>query len=187
MSSAACAVCHYGCMLHHTCLLTHPSSFLFRNQPTQSTMSTSNKSTSINVSDIPRFTRCNFQAWKDKMVGVFMISKVYDIVKGDTTKLDETKCPKMPSTPPLITGEMSNTDAEKAACYWTQFNVQMNQYLSLPHLFLPDSRSPVGFLLDSYQISTNFPKRHFHIFFHVPSYWTPTGLLLDSYWTPAGL
>ena len=74
-------------------------------------MSSSNKSTSINVSNIPRFTRRNFQAWKDKMVGIFMISKVYDVVKGDTTKPDETKRPKMPSTPPLITGEMSNTDA----------------------------------------------------------------------------
>jgi len=91
-------------------------------------MSSSNKSTSINVSDIPCFTGRNFQAWKDKMVGVFMISKVYDIVKGDTTKPDETERPKMPSTPPLITSEMSSMDAEKAACYWTQFNIQMNYY-----------------------------------------------------------
>jgi len=91
-------------------------------------MSSYNKSTSINVSDIPRFTRHKFQAWKDKMVGVFMISKVYDVVKGDTTKPDETKCPKMPSTPPIITGKMSNVDAEKTARYWTQFNVQMNYY-----------------------------------------------------------
>jgi len=78
-------------------------------------MSSYNKATSINVSDIPHFTRCNFQAWKDKMVSVFMISKVYDVVKGDTTKPDETKRPKMPSTPPLITSEMSTSDAEKAA------------------------------------------------------------------------
>jgi len=91
-------------------------------------MSSSNKSTSINVSDIPRFTRRNFQAWKDKMVSVFMISKVYNVVKGDTTKPDETKHPKMPSTPPLITSEMSSVDTEKATCYWTQFNVQMNYY-----------------------------------------------------------
>jgi len=57
------------------------------------------------------------------------------------------------------------------------------QYFSLLHLFLPDSRSPVGFLLDSYWISTIFPKRHFHNFFIS----LPTGLLLDSYWTPTGL
>ena len=61
------------------------------------------------------------------------------------------------------------------------------QYLSLPHLFLLDSGSPVGFLLDCYWISTNFLKRDFHIFFHFPSYWTPTRLLLDSHWTPIGL
>ena len=91
-------------------------------------MSSFNKSTSINVSNIPCFTRRNFQAWKDKMVGVFMISKVYDIVKGDTTKPAETQHPKMPTTPPVITGEMSNMDTEKAARYWTQFNVQMNYY-----------------------------------------------------------
>jgi len=91
-------------------------------------MSSSNKSTSINVSDIPRFTGRNFQAWKDKMVGVFMIAKVYDVIKGDTTKLATTDRPKMPTTPPVITGEMSNADAEKAARYWTQFNVQMNYY-----------------------------------------------------------
>jgi len=62
------------------------------------------------------------------MVGVFMIAKVYDVVKGDTTKPADTQCPKMPSTPPSITAEMSNADAEKAARYWTQFNVQMNYY-----------------------------------------------------------
>jgi hypothetical protein len=61
------------------------------------------------------------------------------------------------------------------------------QYFSLPHLFLPDSGSPVGFLPDSYWISTIFPKRHFNTFFQFPSYWTPTRLLLDSYWTPTGL
>jgi len=57
-----------------------------------------------------------------------MISKVYDVVKGDTNKPDEAKCPKMPSTPPLITSEMSSVDVEKAAHYWTLFNVQMNYY-----------------------------------------------------------
>jgi len=103
MSSAVCAVCHSGRTLYHTCLLTHPSSFLFRNPPTLSTMS-SNKSTSINISNIPCFSGHNFQAWKDKMVGVFMISKVYNIIKGETSKLDKAKCPKMPATPPPIVG-----------------------------------------------------------------------------------
>ena len=66
--------------------------------------------------------------WKDKMVGIFMIAKVYDVVKGDTTKPAKNQCPKMPSSPPTITAEMFNVDAEKAARYWTQFNVQMNYY-----------------------------------------------------------
>ena len=61
--------------------------------------------------------------------------------------------------------------------------IESFQYLSLPHVFLLDSRTPVGFLPDSYWISTNFPKRHFHIFFHS----LPIGLLLNSYWTPTGL
>ena len=81
-----------------------------------------------------------------------------------------------------------------------------SQYLSLPHVFLLDSRTPVGFLPESYWISTKFPKRHFHIFFQslptgllLDSHWTPTelkqcecnaskiGFLLDSYWTPTGV
>ena len=74
-----------------------------------------------------------------------------------------------------------------SSCHSLLLSSNFLQYLSLPHLFLPDSGSPVGFLLDSYWISTKFLKRHFHIFFHFPSYWTPTGLLLDSYWTPMGL
>ena len=49
------------------------------------------------------------------------------------------------------------------------------QYLSLPHLFLPDSRSPVGFLLDS----NKFSKKAFLHIYSTP----PTGLLLDSNWT----
>jgi hypothetical protein len=50
------------------------------------------------------------------------------------------------------------------------------QYFSLPHLFLPDSRTPVGFLLDSYWTPG----------LQLDSYWTP-GLQLDSYWIPTGL
>ena len=54
----------------------------------------------------------------------------------------------------------------------------MVQYLSLPHLFLLDSGSPVGFLLDSNKIS----KKAFSHIFSFP----PTALLLDSYWIPTG-
>ena len=91
-------------------------------------MSSINKSTSINVSDIPCFTGRNFQAWKDKMVGVLMISKVYNVVKGEVTKPDNTMCPKMPGTPASLTEQMTSMEAEKITRFWTQFNVQMNYY-----------------------------------------------------------
>ena len=91
-------------------------------------MSFINKSTSINVSDIPRFTGCNFQAWKDKMVSILMISKVYDVVKGEVTKPDDARHSKMPGTPASLTEQTSSVEAEKLTCFWMQFNVQMNYY-----------------------------------------------------------
>ena len=69
----------------------------------------------------------------------------------------------------------------------TRTSIHLLQYFSLPHLFLSDSGSPVGFLPDSYWNLTIFLKSHFHIFCNVDSYWNPTGILLDSYWTPTGL
>jgi len=57
-----------------------------------------------------------------------MISKVYDVVKGEVTKPDDTMHLRMPSTPASLTEQMTNTEAEKLACFWTQFNVQMNYY-----------------------------------------------------------
>jgi len=88
MSSTVCAVCHSGCTLYHTCSLTHPSSFLYRNQPTPSTMSSTNKSysTTLSISNIPCFNGCNYQGWSEKMIGIFMMAKVYSIVKGNITK-----------------------------------------------------------------------------------------------------
>jgi len=64
------------------------------------------------------------------MVSIFMIAKVYDVIKGETTKPDKAKHPKLPGTPAPITEQMSSSDAEKAAHYWTQFNIQMNYYNS---------------------------------------------------------
>jgi len=86
-------------------------------------MSSINKSTSINISDISCFTRCNFQAWKDKMVSILMISKVYDVVKGEVTKPDNAMHPKMPGTPTSLTEQTTSVEAEKLTCFWTQFNV----------------------------------------------------------------
>ena len=61
------------------------------------------------------------------------------------------------------------------SCPHTSHPTHFKQYLSLPHLFLLDSGSPVGFLLDSNKIS----KKAFSHIYSFP--WT--GLLLDSYWT----
>jgi hypothetical protein len=59
--------------------------------------------------------------------------------------------------------------------WWVVSAVRCRQYFSLPHLFLPDSRTPVGFLLDSYWTPG----------LQLDSYWIPTGLL-DSSWIPTG-
>ena len=61
------------------------------------------------------------------------------------------------------------------------------QYLSLPHIFLLDSETPVGFLLDSrtpvgFLLDfNNFSKKG------ILTYFFSYGLLLDSYWIPTGL
>ena len=44
-----------------------------------------NKSTTLSVSDIPRFNGRNFQGWSEKMIGVFMMAKVYEVVNRNTT------------------------------------------------------------------------------------------------------
>ena len=51
-----------------------------------------------------------------------------------------------------------------------------------PVLITPP-RIPTGFLPDF----NNFSKKAFFHIYTFPSYWTPSGLLLDSYWTPTGL
>jgi hypothetical protein len=57
------------------------------------------------------------------------------------------------------------------------------QYFSLPHLFLPDSRTPVGFLLDSYWTPGLQVDSYWIPTGLLDSSWIPTGFLLDSYWT----
>ena len=56
------------------------------------------------------------------------------------------------------------------------WNPDLYQYLSLLHIFLLDSWSPVGFLLDSYFF------RYFYISLLLDSHWTP----LNSYWIHTG-
>ncbi|EDR04525.1 uncharacterized protein LACBIDRAFT_330426 [Laccaria bicolor S238N-H82] len=74
-------------------------------------------------------------------------------------------------------------EAELGLAEWLLRNVGQKQYLSLPHLFLLDSRTPVRFLLDSrtpvgflLDFNNSSKKGNFHL---LDSYWTPTGLQLD--------
>ena len=71
-----------------------------------------NKSTSLSVSDIPRFNGKNFQGWSEKMISVFMIAKVYGVITGDTVKPADNQRPQEPSPPDAITNE---TDANAIA------------------------------------------------------------------------
>jgi len=112
MSSAGRALHPLGCMLFKNLLADNtPSSFLFRNQPTPTTMSSSNKSTSLSVSDILRFNGRNFQGWVEKMIGVFMMAKVYNVVNGTTTKPADTEVPVAPTEPPEIAATADSTMA----------------------------------------------------------------------------
>jgi len=132
MSSTVCAVHHYGCTLYHTCLLTHPSSFLFRNQPTQSTMSsTKSSSTTLSVSDIPRFNGRNFQGWSEKMMGVFMMAKVYSVITGNTSKPNEDTHPSAPSKPIVINNQTPAVNIPKLQAMWMQYQVEMMGYSHL--------------------------------------------------------
>jgi len=132
MSSAVCAVRHYGCTLYHTCSLTHPSSFLTEINLTPTTMS-SNKSssTTLSVSDIPRFNGRNFQGWSEKMMGVFMMAKVYNVITGDITKPNKDTRPSAPAKPIVITNQTSTVDIPKLQALWTQYQVEMMGYSHL--------------------------------------------------------
>ena len=57
-----------------------------------------------------------------------MISKVYDVIKGEVAKPDDAMHPRMPITPNSLTEQTTSMEAEKLACFWTQFNIQMNYY-----------------------------------------------------------
>jgi len=129
MSSTGRALRLLGCMLFKNLLADkHPSSFLFRNQPTQSTMSSSNKSTSLSISDIPCFNGRNFQGWVEKMIGVFMMAKVYNIVNGTTTKPADTEVPVAPTEPLEIAATADSTMALRSQAMWQQYNIRMSKY-----------------------------------------------------------
>jgi len=91
-------------------------------------MSSSNKSTSLSVSDIPRFNGRNFQGWVEKMIGVFMMAKVYNVVNGTTTKPADTEVPVAPTEPPEIAATADSTVALRSQAMWQQYNIRMSKY-----------------------------------------------------------
>jgi len=91
-------------------------------------MSSSNKSTSLSVSDIPRFNGCNFQGWVEKMIGIFMMAKVYNVVNGTTTKPADTEVPVAPTEPPEIAATADSTVALRSQAMWQQYNIRMSKY-----------------------------------------------------------
>jgi len=91
-------------------------------------MSSSNKSTSLSVSNIPRFNGRNFQGWVEKMIGVFMMAKVYNVVNGTTTKPADTEVPVAPTEPPEIAATTNSTVALRSQAMWQQYNICMSKY-----------------------------------------------------------
>ena len=67
-----------------------------------------NKSTTPSVSDVPCFNGRNFQGWSEKMIGVFMIAKVYGVISGETVKPADSEYPQMQAPPAIVTDQ---TDA----------------------------------------------------------------------------
>jgi len=80
--------------------------------------SINNKSTSLSISDIPRFNGHNFQGWVEKMIGVFMMAKVYNIVNGTTAKPADTDVPVAPTKPPEIATTADSTVALRSQAMW---------------------------------------------------------------------
>ncbi|KIJ93333.1 hypothetical protein K443DRAFT_12947, partial [Laccaria amethystina LaAM-08-1] len=87
-----------------------------------------NKSTSLNVSDIPRFNGSNFQGWSEKMIGVFMMAKVYSVVNGDSTLPAVNSRPTAPAEPTTIDDTTAGTDLNRLNAMWTQYQVRMTNY-----------------------------------------------------------
>ena len=87
-----------------------------------------NESTTLSISNMPRFNGRNFQGWSEKMIGVFMMAKVYEVVNGNTTAPAESELPATPAAPPSITANTAVDIASRLNAMWTQYNVQIQAY-----------------------------------------------------------
>ena len=87
-----------------------------------------NKSTSLSVSNIPRFNGKNFQGWSEKMIGIFMIAKVYGVITGDTVEPAEDSRPQEPTPPDAITNQTEPAVITQLNALWNQYNVPLISY-----------------------------------------------------------
>ena len=87
-----------------------------------------NKSTTLNVSDIPRFNGSNFQGWSEKMIGIMMMAKVYSVVSGETVKPAEDTRPVAPTEPADISTAADAAGVARLNAMWTQYQVRMANY-----------------------------------------------------------
>ena len=70
----------------------------------------------------------NFQGWSEKMIGVFMIAKVYGVITGDTVKPVEDQHPQEPTPPDVITNDTDTNAVTRLNALWNQYNVQLGSY-----------------------------------------------------------
>jgi len=129
---------HVKCSMRCVPLWLHAISYLFADtpkffsfqKPTNpiNKMSSNNKSTTLSISDIPRFNGRNFQGWSEKMIGIFMMAKVYNIVNGTTTKPADMEAPVAPTEPAEITVTVDSTAALRSSAMWSQYNIRMSSY-----------------------------------------------------------
>jgi len=93
-------------------------------------MSSNNRSssTTLSISDILCFSGHDFQGWSEKVMGIFMMAKVYSVVISDTTKPADDTCPSPPAKPIVIANNTPAGDIPKLQAMWTQYQVEMMSY-----------------------------------------------------------
>jgi len=91
-------------------------------------MSSSKSATTLSVSNIPRFNGRNFQGWSEKMIGIFMMAKVYQVVYGELLRPKDNERPTAPTVPTTITAQTDGPTATRLSAMWMQYNVQMSEY-----------------------------------------------------------
>ena len=90
--------------------------------------SINNKSTTLSVSDIPHFNGRNFQSWSEKMIGIFMMAKVYAVITGTTARPADNTRPTAPTEPNAVTETSDTATVNRLNAMWTQYNVRMSNY-----------------------------------------------------------